>query len=146
MIIEALENDGENLKKYDELAKSAVDFEQSVEKFLTQQGVGFRTQEQLVKEQTEKYGRAKCTPDFVLEHPLEITLQQNGKKISRRVHWIDAKNYTLTRHNFILDSIRKQAQKYNEEFGSGAFLFHYGFVEGVFLPNTIFLDWSSQDG
>ena len=47
--------------------------------------VRFKTQEDLTKEQMEKYGRPINTPDFLILSDFYI----NNKKIN----WIDAKNF-----------------------------------------------------
>lgn len=141
----ALENDPENPKKYAELNARATKFEQEIGDYLGKLGVEFRTQEDMVIEQTAKYGRARFTPDFVLKEPMRIYVEQNGKTFERLIHWIDAKNYTLAKYPFIVNSVTKQAQKYVEEFGDGAFIFRHGFVEGVFIRGCTFLDWNGRN-
>jgi hypothetical protein len=93
-------------------------------------GAAFKTQEELTKEQVEKFGRAVVTPDVLLSDILYI----NGK----RVHWIDFKSYMLMPNTFIYTSLIKQANRYNAEFGSGAFVFLHG-TPNVNIHNTLLL-------
>jgi hypothetical protein len=60
-------------------------FENIVEKFLIKNNIKFKTQEQLVKEQTKLYGKPTITPDFLILSDLFIN--------NIKINWIDAKNF-----------------------------------------------------
>ena len=60
-------------------------FELKIEKFLKDNSVQFKTQEELADEQIKKYGKSINTPDFLIISDFYI----NEKKIN----WIDAKNF-----------------------------------------------------
>ena len=99
--------------------------------------VSFKTQDQLVKEQTEQYGRPIITPDFLILSDLEI----NGQKIK----WIDAKNFYGANTILIRKSINKQSYKYIKEYGTGTIIFSLGFSDALKFDNTLLLDYQSID-
>ena len=47
--------------------QESINFEKKVEEFLIKNNIKYSTQEQLTKEQIEKYGNAINTPDFLIE-------------------------------------------------------------------------------
>jgi len=98
----------------------------------------YKTQEQLTKEQTKKYGRPIITPDFLLLDDLYI----NNVKIN----WIDAKNFYGANTYLIKKSIKKQCEKYNNKFGSGAIIFSLGcsniLSKKLDIKNTLFLSFN----
>lgn len=102
-------------------ARDAAVFEASVVEAFRHAGVEVRTQEELVEEQKQKYGRAVATPDLLFRRPIKV----NGREIM----WVDAKNFYACDVPFIRRSLETQAAKYNKYFGAGAFMFHYGFSE-----------------
>lgn len=113
-------------------AEAANIFEDKVVKFFKFKGVKLQTQNDLVKEQTELVGRAVLTPDLYFP---------DGVKIDGHViYWLDAKNYYGADVFYIRDSIKKQADKYNRAYGSGAFVFRYGFSANLAKKiNAMFL-------
>lgn len=128
-------------------------------KYLRGLGLEFQTQEELVEEQKAKHGRAVITPDVLLVKPITLRVTQPDRKVEEHtIRWIDAKNYLLVpainashlhkltkdHHpsTFIEKSIREQAGRYVQEYGPGAFVFHYGFMDGIKIPGVIFLDGS----
>ena len=78
------------------------------------------------------------TPDILFKEPVQ--LEVNGEIYT--IRWIDAKNYILINTPFMLTSLKKQAEKYNNAFGMGAFVFHYGFDSSIKIPGVIMLDGS----
>ena len=113
-------------------AEAAQIFEDKVVKFFKFKGVKLKTQVELVKEQTELVGRAVLTPDLYFP---------DGVKIDGHViYWLDAKNYYGADVFYIRDSVKKQADKYNNAYGSGAFVFRYGYSASLAKKiNAMFL-------
>jgi len=113
-------------------AEAAEIFEDRVVKFFKFKGVKLQTQNDLVKEQTELVGRAVLTPDLYFP---------DGVKIDGHViYWLDAKNYYGADVYYIRESVKKQADKYNNAYGSGAFVFKYGYsAELARKINAMFL-------
>ncbi|EJN40969.1 hypothetical protein lvs_L466 [Acanthamoeba polyphaga lentillevirus] len=127
-----------NLKKsyYDhnkDVLNRSKKFEVCLENYLRNLGVDFKTETDIIRKKLHKF-----TPDILLNKPIIIEL--NGKEYP--ISWIDAKNYTLIRMPFVLESLRKQSNKYNKAFGNGAFVFHYGLDSSINIPNTLILDGS----
>ncbi|BCS83339.1 hypothetical protein QLL95_gp0784 [Cotonvirus japonicus] len=112
-------------------------FEISLENYLDYENIKYKTEQDIIREKLYN-----LTPDILLEEPILITTNDAKKQ---KVNWIDAKNYTLINIPFIIKNLKKQAQKYNNTFGNGAFVFHYGFDESVNIPDTIILDGSFLD-
>lgn len=128
----AEKNDAESTFNQDKVAKIAAENETAVIDFFRSLGFRIKTQDDLVDEQTNKYGRAILTPDLLFLDEVYI----NGA----RVHWIDYKDYIGTRVSFLLTSNINQAAKYNEEWGPGAFCYHHAFVNGLVIPSAELLD------
>lgn len=139
----ALENDVDSPLKYAEMQRAASEFEHTVAQWLDAVNVTYRTQEQLVDEQTAAHGRAVATPDFLFDKPLKIAVTQHGHRRIHTIHWIDCKNYMLFDASFIVTSSRRQAEKYRAMFGEGAFVYRWGFTTGVKLP-CLLLDWGGD--
>ncbi len=126
----AIDNDISDIQSQQEAGKRAEAAELEFVRNFGAIGAAFKTQEELTKEQVEQFGRAIVTPDILLLDVLYI----NGK----RVHWIDFKSYMLLPNTFIYTSLIKQADRYNAEFGSGAFVFLHG-TPNVNISNTLLL-------
>lgn len=119
-----IDNDIFNTVNQDKIKEYATAFERKVEYSLKKKyKVKFKTEETLMREQTEKYGRPILTPDFLLMNNLFI----NNKKIN----WIDAKNYYGANTLLIKKTIQKQIDKYNKEFGSGLIIFNLGYSSAL---------------
>lgn len=118
-----------------EVQRVAEQFEEDIGKWLTERGIRYKTQHVMTEEQIEKFGTPVSTPDFYIIDELVIN--------SHRVHWIDAKNYYGCNVSLFYKKLVKQANKYNTQYGSGAFVFKYGFTnDRKFAPkNTLCLDW-----
>ena len=95
-------------------------------------GIPLKDQADLTAEQELSHGRAVITPDILFTTPVRI----NGAE----VNWIDYKNYVGADIQFLRASNRKQAARYTDKFGPGAFAYSGGFVEGVTIPGAILLD------
>lgn len=118
--------------------QKAMKYEETVEKIIQSWGIGYQTQEELVAEQTGKYGRPLATPDFLLQYP--VLLEVNKKRYE--VNWVDAKDY-LAYGGFMDSGLREQAKKYTGLFGPGAFIFSQGIVDDFYIPSTCLI---SGDG
>lgn len=105
--------------------------------------IKFKTQNELAKEQKEMYGRPLVTPDILFDEPILFKISNpDGSQYEQLVRWIDAKNYTLVNLPFIIQSITRQSEKYNNQFGPGALIFNYGFVDNIKVPNTAILSFN----
>lgn len=126
----ASENDITDIKHQRKVGTRAAAAEKRFVDAFRETGVNIKTQDDLVQEQMKKYGRAVLTPDLL---PVD-TVYINGK----RVNWIDFKSYTLLPNTFIFSSLISQAEKYNKEFGPGAFVFEFG-APNIKIRNTMIL-------
>lgn len=104
-------------------AKLAIDAEQRFISFM-RKDIRFYTENEI-----KKYSR--LTPDILFIDKVYIN--------NERIYWIDFKNYIGTDTSFLYKSNIKQAKKYNERFGKGAFCYQYGIVENLHIDNTMLL-------
>ena len=111
----------------------SIEFEYMLENYLQNKNIKFQTETDI-----KKSGNYTVTPDILLDEP--IIIQVDGT--DHIVKWMDAKNYIMVDVPFIMKSLNKQAKKYNDVFGMGAFVFHYGFDNSLHIPGTIILDGS----
>jgi phenylpropionate dioxygenase-like ring-hydroxylating dioxygenase large terminal subunit len=140
LVITGWNHDSENPTATKLIFQKSQEYERQVERLLRSKGIAFKTQDQLVKEQTELYGRAIITPDFLLTEPIMVVVTHvDGTITERIIHWIDVKNYMFMGAGFITKGLLEQAAKYVKEFGEGAFMFHYGFVNSISISGTIML-------
>ena len=100
-------------------------------------GVRFRTQTELLKEQVEAEGRPVRTPDLLMLDHVEI----NGVPVA----WIDAKHFYGANLSFQRKKTQKQVNRYVEEWGHGAIIYRHGFCDGLKLKGAILLDASPID-
>lgn len=126
----------------------SMKFEKRVENILIQNNIQYKTQKDLeleyynevkkiknndeIKENEKKEMINKIkliTPDFLILNELYI----NDKK----VNWIDAKNFYGSCSYFIMNKIKKQTQKYIENYGFGCIVFNYGFSSKINFENII---------
>ena len=111
------------------IANNAKNYEIEFSNFLktSYPDIKFLTENE-IKKLPEKY---KSTPDFLFENPVTI----NNKLIK----WIDVKNFPLIDIPFIIKKLNEQGNKYNNEFGNGAFVFSYGVDSNVKLDENIMI-------
>ncbi|VVU95497.1 Protein of unknown function TPD sequence-motif [seawater metagenome] len=112
----------------EESSKRSKNFEDKIEKVLKKKEIKYKTQEDLVKEQTEESGRPHATPDFLLEEQIMI----NGK----RVNWIEVKNFYGLSKNFMMKKIIKQVENYKKIWGEGCLLFRYGVSDNLDIEDV----------
>lgn len=138
----AKNNDFEDKEHFLKILKHSDLFEEELIQRIKKDIPNFKTQAELAKEQQEKFGRAISTPDILLLEPtlFEIT-NPDGSQFQQLIKWIDAKNYTLVNIPFIINSINKQAERYNTQYGPGALIFKYGYTEGITIPQTTILSF-----
>lgn len=99
-------------------AELAEQFEKKIQEMLENNSIKFKTQEDLTKEQIQKYGKAINTPDFLILSDLQI----NGNPIN----WIDAKNFYGLDSKLNLKRFENQTRKYVEKWGQGLLYFKLG--------------------
>jgi hypothetical protein len=100
-------------------------------------GIRFRTQTELLKEQTAEHGRPISTPDLLFIDKLEI----NGTPIA----WIDAKHFYGANLSFPRKKTKKQVKRYADEWGTGAVVYRHGFCDGLKIEGALLLDASPLD-
>jgi hypothetical protein len=100
-------------------------------------GVRFRTQTELLKEQVATEGRPIRTPDLLMLDHVEI----NGVPVA----WIDAKHFYGANLSFQRKKTQKQVNRYAEEWGHGAIIYRHGFCAGLKLKGAVLLDASHID-
>ena len=110
-------------------------FEHTLENFISKYHVKFLTETDIRNNKI-----SHLTPDILFEQP--VTINING--INKKIKWIDAKNFIFigTYMPFMYKKIINQAKKYYTEFGQGAFVFRYGFVDGINIDGAYLLDGS----
>jgi hypothetical protein len=133
----AIENDIYALIDNSVVLSESINYELELQKFLDKHNILYKTQDQLVEEQTQKYGRPISTPDFLIKSDLYIN--------NIKINWIDAKNYYGANISFIKYSINKQILKYNKNYGNGCIIFKLGFNDELNFNNTLLLDNDSLD-
>tara|TARA_B100000963_G_scaffold226095_1_gene197257 strand:+ start:1718 stop:2668 length:951 start_codon:yes stop_codon:yes gene_type:complete len=112
-------------------------FEDILAEWFEQQGIRLRRQPEMVKEQSELLGRPVRTPDLLFLDQVYINDQP--------VAWIDAKHFYGSDVDFQRKKMKKQMNRYIEEWGSGAIMFRHGFSENLYLPGVLMLDASPID-
>ncbi|MBN17018.1 MAG: hypothetical protein CMB37_02510 [Euryarchaeota archaeon] len=103
----------------------------------TANGVRYRTQNELLKEQVAAEGRPVRTPDLLMLDHVEI----NGVPVA----WIDAKHFYGANSSWQRRKTQKQVNRYVEEWGHGAIIYRHGFCAGLKLKGAILLDASPID-
>ena len=116
-----------------EIRERSMKFEHILENYLKSLNIEFRTETDIKRDKDYN-----VTPDILFDEPIVIELGGT----SYMIRWLDAKNYLLTDTSFIMKSLQKQAAKYNDIFGMGAFVFHYGFDSSIKIPGVLILDGS----
>ena len=130
----AIENDIFNKVVQTEQIEHSENFEIEVGNFLKKHDIKFKTQEELVKEQIEKYGRPINTPDFLILSDFYI----NNKKIN----WIDAKNFYGANTFLVKKKIKKQVRKYIDAYGFGSIFFSLNFSEKLNFDNVLLVNYN----
>lgn len=119
-----------------EIKDKSQNFEVDIIDHFIELDIPLMTEEELKKQQREKYGREISTPDIVFDKPIYINDQS--------VKWLDCKNYYGSILNeFLIKKNQQQVDKYNAKWGPGALLFSLGFNRNLDkkLKNVILLDW-----
>lgn len=132
----AIKNDIINLPDQSPIIDAADRFEVDLEEVFKK--YPHQTQEHMVKEQTLLYGKAIATPDLYFPDGVMV----NGKKL----FWIDAKNFYGANISNIRSSLVKQAKRYTQLYGAGAYIFKYSYSSGLtkaFGDNVLLLGWES---
>ncbi len=134
----AIDHDTYALIDNSQIQKDSLDFEKKIQDILDNLGIKYKTQEELVKEQTLQYGKPINTPDFLIDVSNELVI--NDKKIN----WIDAKNFYGANIPFVVEKISDQTKKYIDTWGDGSIIYSLGFNEILNNSNNILnLDYSN---
>ena len=112
-------------------------FEDILADWFEEQGIRLRRQPEMVKEQSEALGRPVRTPDLLFLDHVYI----NGQPVA----WLDAKHFYGADVDFQRKKMKKQMNRYIDEWGSGAIMFRHGFCENLYLPGVLMLDSGSID-
>jgi len=112
------------------VAARAQEYENSLVSYLRNTGAAFRTEDE-IKFWTPKNDPAPLTPDVLFDTPILV----NG----HLVHWMDAKAYPWYGSPLVAGKIAKQANKYIEAFGMGAFVFKGGVGLGTYVASPVLL-------
>lgn len=131
----AISNDYYCLINQDDILKESMEFEKKIEKILIKNKIKFKTQEDLVKEQTELYGKPINTPDFLIQSDLFIN--------NIKINWIDAKNYYGININFYKQNLYKQTKKYIKDYGTGCIIYSNSFNNSISYNNILLLDYDT---
>ena len=107
-------------------------FEDILADWFEEQGIRLRRQPEMVKEQSEALGRPVRTPDLLFLDHVYI----NGQPVA----WLDAKHFYGADVEFQRKKMKKQMNRYIDEWGSGAIMFRHGFCENLYLPGVLMLD------
>ena len=134
-LIFAIENDIFNKVVQTSQIENSENFEIEVGNFLKKHNIKFKTQDELVKEQIQKYGRPINTPDFLILSDFYI----NNKKIN----WIDAKNFYGANTYLVKKKIKKQVKKYINKYGDGSIFFSLNFSEKLNFNNVMLVSYNS---
>lgn len=121
----------------------AIAFENDIERFLQSKKIQFKTEKQLIEE------NSAYTPDFLLTIP---TPAKNIFDVgtfygdeNALVTWIDAKNYPMFNLRLTKDKLHEQAKKYNAYYGKGCYIFAKGIMEKTDdFPNALIVDGSQM--
>jgi hypothetical protein len=131
----AEENDIYVTLNQNDQSEQSILFEKHIEDILIKNSVDYKTQTQLTNEQVIKYGKAINTPDFLINSELIIN--------SKKINWIDAKNFYGCNINFMVSKINKQIKKYLDSYGPGCIIFNHGFNSKLSFNNVLLLDYDS---
>lgn len=140
-INEVITNDHNSYLNMQLMAIQSEKYETEVNKYFIQLGIYFETEYELKLQQIEESnsGKPYATPDFYF--PDSINIEVDGD--SHIINWVDVKDYTLINIPLIIDSLEKQAAKYNKHFGKGAFMFSGGITKNItFTSDVIIIDGS----
>jgi hypothetical protein len=127
--IKANENDKFAVINHDKMHEESLLFEKEIEKILIKNNIKYKTQEMLCKEQIKEHDKCISTPDFLILSKFVV----NNTKIK----WIDAKNFYGANNKFIINSIKKQTEKYVRLYGNGIIIFKLGCNEKLVFDNII---------
>lgn len=129
----AIDNDYYCLINQNNILNKSIEFEKKIEKILKNNNIKFKTQDELVKEQIDLYDKPINTPDFLILSDLYIN--------NFKINWIDAKNYYGIDINFYINNLKKQTNKYINEFGTGCIIYKNGFNNKLKINKILFIGY-----
>lgn len=112
----------------------SADFERMVEDLIRSNNIPFLTEKEIRAQKLHT-----MTPDILFETPVKII----SDGIPYEINWLDAKNFVfMGKFNpYFYQKLKKQADKYVDAFGPGAFVFRYGIVRDALIDRTLLLCW-----
>jgi hypothetical protein len=132
--IKANKNDKFAVINQDKMHEDSLLFEKEIEKILIKNNIKYKTQDMLCKEQTKEHGKCISTPDFLILSKFVIN--------NVEIKWIDAKNFYGANNNFIINSIKKQTEKYVRLYGNGIIIFKLGCNEKLVFDNILCINYN----
>jgi len=127
-----LDNDDFFMVDNDKVLEESLKYEMLIGEILTKNKIRYKTQNELMEEQKEKYGKSICTPDFLILDDLEL--------YGMCIKWIDCKKYYGANVDYIKKSIKKQTKKYLDNYGCGCIVFKHGFSEKLYFEDILLLN------
>lgn len=112
----------------------AAENEEKFVNWMRSTGARFKTQEDLVEEQTEEFGGPVATPDILFMEAVSI----NGVSVK----WVEFKDYTGVPDGVLYKSNIRQVKKYTDKWGAGAIVYRQSFVSDTMFPRNITLEWN----
>ena len=116
-----------------DVADESVKYEKKIERLLLKKKIGLKTQDDLIVEQTKKYGKAIITPDFLLDQKIIIN--------NKEVKWIEVKNFYGSNTNYFKKKIEKQLNRYQNKWGPGCIVFRYGISSELKFGNNLIISF-----
>ena len=129
----ALNNDITSQLNQDSVMDESIKYEQKIGRALSKKGIKYKTQEDLTEEQTEKYGYAVITPDFLFDQEINL----NGENIK----WMEIKNFYGSNIKYFKNKIKKQLTKYKNKWGKGCVVFRYGFNSELKFDDNVIISF-----
>lgn len=129
----AIKNDITSQLNQDDANKKSIQYEKKIERALLKRNVNFKTQEDLILEQTKKHGHAVITPDFLFDQEIKI----NGQLIK----WMEVKNFYGSNIRYFKNKVKKQLKKYQKKWGKGCVVFRYGFNDKLSFDNNLIISF-----
>lgn len=140
----ANEHDAESIPNKAQSQREGELYERTLEQYLDAAGIKYRTQASVSAEQIKSSGHAYATPDILFTEPIELTVGSRTVTI----HWMDAKHFMYVplvpnrellgrietdryAPSYIDTKLAEQAVRYQQHFGSGAFVFAFGYMKST---------------
>lgn len=127
--VKANKNDKYAVINQDKMHEESLLFEKEIEKLLIKNNIKYKTQDMLCEDQLKEHNKCISTPDFLILTKFVIN--------NNEIKWIDAKNFYGANNKFVVNSIKKQTEKYVRLYGNGIIIFKLGCNEKLVFDNII---------